>query len=632
LNSLTPREWKPQGIQSLEVNAEHVVREIDNNVMVTAGPGAGKSELLAQKASFILETRACQRDKRILAISFKKDSAKNLKERVELRCGRELANRFDSMTFDAFAKSMLDRFKLALPIGWRIENDYEIDFSISNYKEIGKIFDDIGLTPQEKSSLNSRTFERNHLTVIPLSVDGFNEYTTAEKATKNVWALLLSSNPSRLSFSMIGRLVALIFRTNPKLLLALQSTYSYVFLDEFQDTTSIQYDLVKTCFMNTNTKITAVGDEKQTIMSWAGALPDIFNIYKTDFSAVEYQLINNYRSSSTLVNIQNIIVNSLMGITQTDTVSMKEDDGTDAPCRILYYVNNTQEAQDIAEIIQDLLVSKNEPTNEICILTKLQPDIFTEKLQHELKAIGIKSRVENELQDLLSEPLTNFIFVMLRLIFSDNSPNDWIQIIDYLSKNYSETHQKNEAYITDFIDDFRTNIVDEIEYSEIGILEVVGRISSFFNEDILKSIFQQYSQGNYLDEIKSKIAKYLSTYLNENSSDWILAIKAFEGKDSIKIMTMHKSKGLEFNTVIFMGLEDNSHWNYQNNPSADNNGFFVAFSRAKERVIFTVSSHRNHYYGEGNASFNDIKPILNIFKLANVDVENRNEILRRENE
>lgn len=621
---LTPTEWKPQGIQSLEVNAENVVRDVDNNVMVTAGPGAGKSELLAQKASFLLETGACKRDKRILAISFKKDSAKNLKERVELRCGRVLANRFDSMTFDAFAKSMLDRFKLALPSTWRIENDYEIDFSISNYREMGNLFDDIGLTYAEKSSLNAGTFERSHLTFNILPIDGFDESSISKKATKKIWELLLGRNPSRLSFSMIGRLVELIFRTNPKLLLALQSTYDYVFLDEFQDTTSIQYDLVKTCFLNTNTKITAVGDEKQTIMSWAGALPDIFNIFRTNFSAVEYQLINNYRSSSTLVNIQNIIVNSLMGITQVDTVSMKEDNGTDTPCRILYYANNVQEAQDIAELIQDLIVNKNEPINEICVLTKQQPDIFTKKLQNKLKTIGIKSRVENELQDLLSEPLTNLIFVILRLIFSNNSPNDWIQIIDYLSINYSDKHQESEAYLTQFINEFRTNIVDNIEYSEVGILEVISKISSFLNEDILKSIFQQYSQGNYLDEIKSKIANYLNTYLHENNTDWILAIEAFEGKDSIKIMTMHKSKGLEFNTVIFIGLEDNVHWNYNINPTADNNGFFVAFSRAKERIVFTASGHRDHYSGDGNTSLDNIAPIFSIFELANVNVENRN--------
>jgi superfamily I DNA/RNA helicase len=164
------------------------------------------------------------------------------------------------------------------------------------------------------------------------------------------------------------------------------------------------------------------------------------------------------------------------------------------------------------------------------------------------------------------------------------------------------------------------NILDDIEYTKIGISEVVSEICSFLQEDILKSIFQQYSQGNYFNELKSGISNYLNNYLNENSFNWNSSIDAFEGKDSIKIMTVHKSKGLEFNTVFYIGLEDNSHWNYANNPTADNNGFFVAFSRAKERIIFTVS-HRDHY--RDNASVKNIKPIFDIFKLANINVENR---------
>jgi len=621
LNSITPDKWKPQGIESLEINAEYVVRDIDNNILVTAGPGAGKSELLAQKASYILQTGKCKRDKRILAISFKKDSAKNLKERVELRCGKELASRFDSMTFDAFAKNILDRFKLALPDNWKIKHEYEIDFSISNYKEMEKLFDEIRLTGPEKYSLNSNTFERNSLTYNTLPIDGFNAFSTAEKATQKIWKLLLNSNPSRLSFTMIGRLVELIFRVNPKLLLALQSTYSYVFLDEFQDTTSIQYDLVKTCFMNTDIKVTAVGDEKQTIMSWAGALADIFNIYKTDFAAVEYQLINNYRSSKALVTIQNIIVDSLMGISQTDVISMKEENGSSTtPCRVLSYINNIQEAKNISLHIKDLIINQRIPTNEICILTKQQPDIFTKKLQDELKNLNIKSRVENELQDLLSEPLTNLILTILRLIFSEKSPHDWVRITEFFSYNHSEKHDENEKLITEFINYFKESTIDTIEYSEKGIFEVVSLISSFLNEDILKSVFQHYAQGNYLHEIKINISNYLNSYLHENSFDWILAIEDFEGKDSIKIMTLHKSKGLEFHTIIFIGLEDNSHWNYGRNPLSDNNGFFVAFSRAKEQIIFTVS-HRDHY--RDNASIKNIQPIFDIFKLAGVNVETR---------
>src|SRR5215203_5231912 len=103
-------EWIPTGGLELEDNALETVRST-YNTLVVAGPGAGKTELLAQRASYLLQTNACQNPRKILAISFKRDAAVNLKHRVKLRCGDILARRFDSLTFDAFAKHLLDRFR-----------------------------------------------------------------------------------------------------------------------------------------------------------------------------------------------------------------------------------------------------------------------------------------------------------------------------------------------------------------------------------------------------------------------------------------------------------------------------------------------------------------------------------------
>ncbi len=119
-------EWNPKDIE-LENNAEIAVKNYKDNLVITAGPGAGKTELLAQKASFLLETNTCPSTKKILAISFKVDSAENLKERVEKRVGKELAKRFDSMTFDAFSKGMMDRFYKGIPEKYRPKKEYWIN-------------------------------------------------------------------------------------------------------------------------------------------------------------------------------------------------------------------------------------------------------------------------------------------------------------------------------------------------------------------------------------------------------------------------------------------------------------------------------------------------------------------------
>src|SRR5215472_16700883 len=107
-------DWQPADGLKLEPNALITARETRQSIALTAGPGAGKTEVLAQKADFLLRTGNCRYPQRILAISFKVDASRNLKERVRRRCGYQLASRLDSHTFHAFAKRLIDRFRPVL--------------------------------------------------------------------------------------------------------------------------------------------------------------------------------------------------------------------------------------------------------------------------------------------------------------------------------------------------------------------------------------------------------------------------------------------------------------------------------------------------------------------------------------
>jgi superfamily I DNA/RNA helicase len=122
-----PEDWTPIGVEALEANAITVVRSTENRSVI-AGPGAGKTELLAQRAAYLLQTGTSPSPRRILAISFKRDAARNLGARVRQRCHRDHAGRFDSQTFDAFAKGLVDRFGQALPERWRPIPNYELMF------------------------------------------------------------------------------------------------------------------------------------------------------------------------------------------------------------------------------------------------------------------------------------------------------------------------------------------------------------------------------------------------------------------------------------------------------------------------------------------------------------------------
>jgi hypothetical protein len=149
-----PDDWKPVGVEALEANALKVVRSTDNHSVI-AGPGAGKTELLAQRAAYLLQTSAAPASRRILAISFKRDAATNLAARVRQRCHRNHAVRFDSITFDAFAKGLIDRFGQALPERWRPRPDYEIIFpNDRDYRDF--LYQTVGTPPASVATPQSR--------------------------------------------------------------------------------------------------------------------------------------------------------------------------------------------------------------------------------------------------------------------------------------------------------------------------------------------------------------------------------------------------------------------------------------------------------------------------------------------
>src|SRR5260370_15174250 len=135
---IRPQDWRARGINDLEPDAWRALRQ-EGSTCVVAGPGAGKTEFLAQRAVYLLETGLCPAPYRVLAISFKGDAADNLAARVRKRCPPELSNRFTSLTFDAFTKSLVDRFLSAIPADWRPTAPYDIAFPA--YRQVAGVLD-----------------------------------------------------------------------------------------------------------------------------------------------------------------------------------------------------------------------------------------------------------------------------------------------------------------------------------------------------------------------------------------------------------------------------------------------------------------------------------------------------------
>lgn len=267
MSLVRPDVWTPQGVAELEPRAWEALRLTAKSVLVTAGAGAGKTEFLAQKGTYLLQTGLCPTPKRILAISFKRDAARNLSERVAKRCPPEQARRFNSYTFDAFAKSLVDRFRAAIPEPYRPPAGYRIVMPVDReYRAF--------LNSHDFHGVGTQTFEQGIARArLPIA----HADSELQRAVAEYWRAQYNDyNQVLLSFPMINRLVELLVRHNPSILKALHLTYPVVFLDEFQDTTFSQFQLLRTAFDNSGAIFTAVGDDKQRIMVWAGAMPDAF--------------------------------------------------------------------------------------------------------------------------------------------------------------------------------------------------------------------------------------------------------------------------------------------------------------------------------------------------------------------
>lgn len=528
--------WSPSDGLSLEPNALTAAKEIGRSLALTAGPGAGKTEMLAQRADFLLRTATCRYPKRILAISFKVDASQNLKARVRKRCGPELASRLDSHTFHAFAKRIIDRFRPVLTGRDALDSDYSI-----------------GPVRVQRRAI---TFGD----MVPLAV------TIVES-------------------SQIARN-------------AIRQTYSHVFLDEFQDCTDVQYRLIKACFHGTQAKLTAVGDTKQRIMGWAGALEGIFQTYAHDFAARPLNLYQNFRSKPRLRRMQNAMVRVM-----DPPAALNDEDiaGEEGEIEILRFDDDDREATYLADAFRDWIDEEGIAPSEIAVLVSKQQNLYCQKLRTALEVRGVPFREEDSTQDLASDPVACLIVDFLLVASGSRQPAPYGRLLDLVvfSHGFDEEREYQarsrwDRFVADVgqrIADGRTDLAEEDELAGIvdELIRVVGR-------DAVVALSPDYAHGDRLQQqIEATINR--AHHLLRGGDNVATALASFSGDRAVRIMSIHKSKGLEFDTVVVLGVERETFWG---NEVAERSAYFVGISRAKRRLFLTVCERRERPDGASN--------------------------------
>lgn len=599
-----PDDWKPIGVAALEANALKVVRSSDNRSVI-AGPGAGKTELLAQRAAYLLQTGGSRAPQRILAISFKRDAATNLAARVRQRCHRSHAGRLDSMTFDAFAKGLIDRFGQALPDRWRPRPDYELMFPNDTVYR-GFLQQQLGAPPAsvgayaDIQALTVKAFERTHLLGSPLRVDGWSKPTPGQWAADRFWQTSLhEGKTSFLSFPMIGRLAELVLRVNPMARDALRLTYSHLFMDEFQDTTQVQYDLVHTIFSGADAVITAVGDNKQQIMRWA--MDDPFTAFDADFGAKRTHLYNNYRSSPELVQIQHVLAQAL-DAQAVKPVSKTSTTVAGDSCAIWDFSTPEIEAEQLVAFVAAEMKAHALGPRDFVLLVRQKAADYAAVLEPAFQAAGIPLRNEAGavgavmLQELLAEEMSELLVSVLRLAMTDRAGRYWTECQDALGalRGISSADEAGQTRFARELDEFAVGLKADypgVPSTQAEAAAVVDRVLDLVGRDRLLAAHPAYAQGGWFDKVVDAAGIHLRNSA-AGAAGWTQALDVYEGLHSVPLMTIHKSKGLEYHSVIFVGLDDGAWWSFAGDQIEATAGFFVAFTRAKQRVVFTYCARR----------------------------------------
>ena len=518
--------WQPADGLTLEPNALLAAKEQLRCLALTAGPGAGKTEMLAQRADFLLCTGTCRYPKRILAISFKVDASKNLKERVQRRCGADLASRLDSYTFHAFAKRIIDRFRPVLTGNDALDPGYTLGKPKVTHKQID--FDDL----------------------VPLAI----QILKKSKIARN----------------------------------AIRQTYSDVFLDEFQDCTDKQYELLKLAFQGTGIRLTAVGDTKQKIMGWAGALDGIFKTFAADFSATPLNLYLNFRSKPRLLHLQNEIIRVF------DPASVMPEEqiaGDEGEVRAWDFEDSRQEAEYLAEQIAAWLQTEQTPHSESAVLISKQPDLYANHLIAQLEARGIPYRNEQQLQDITTEPAARLVVDYLSCIYGNREPKAWVRMMTLLVPFADDEIQANTRRDFDRLIKAQrksTSLLELIDNPYSGWWESARGFLNKIPRETLVALSPDYESPFRLKEVvrdtKGRIEELLKI-----EPELPKALERFAADKAVRILTIHKSKGLEFDTVIVLGVENQTFWG---KPDLERCAYFVGVSRAKRRLVVTMSKHR----------------------------------------
>ena len=603
-------------IESLNEQQKEAVLYNDGPLLIIAGAGAGKTKTLTTKIAYLIE-EGLAHPYNVLAITFTNKAAKEMKDRLYALIG-DLAKKVQVSTFHSFGLKLLrENYE---KLGY--ESNFVIMDSDDSLTVVKKIVKELGYDPKiynPRAIRNKISSCKNEM----MTPEIYERYAVSdyEKVMHQVYEKYedkLKKNNS-VDFDDLLLLPIKLFKENPSTLQKYQDLYQYILIDEYQDTNEAQYILSKLISAK-NRKITCVGDDSQSIYSFRGAnYKNILNFEKDYKDAKTILLEENYRSTSTILDAANQVIRNNK---QRKDKNLWTSRGKGEKIKYYRAYNEKDEAQYVIRKIKELR-NKEVEYKDIAVLyrTNAQSRVLEEEMLKEnmpYRVIGsfyFYSR--KEIKDLIA---------YLRLIHNSKDNVSLLRVINTPKRGIGLKTIEN---LTAKADEEGTSIYEAITSGkELEFKKTIEQLKSLSEELTLTELIDKVLDASGLrQELESEKTLEAEVRL-ENLEEFKSITKSFEEREGlisledflleislisdveeykddpnrISLMTVHSVKGLEFDHVFVVGMEEGifPHMNSLMETSEveeERRLCYVAITRAKDD-LHLVNARRRTLFGK----------------------------------
>lgn len=650
-----------------ELNASQLeaVEYCDGPSLVIAGAGSGKTRVLTYKIAYLIQEKHIS-PYEIMALTFTNKAAKEMNERIAKIVGNEEIQHLWSGTFHSIFARILRRECERIDF----QQNFTIYDSADSKSLLKTIIKEMALDDKlyKPGIVQGRISDAKNRLVFP------EDYANDKDAERRDSADGIPALPriystyaqrcrqaNAMDFDDLLLYTYQLFRDNPDVRERYKNRYRYILVDEYQDTNYAQHQII--CQLTEpGSSICVVGDDAQSIYAFRGAnIDNILNFTRQFPTAITVKLERNYRSTQNIVNAANSIIgHNARQIPKT----VYSENALGSPIRIMPTNSDREEAAKIVGEIRRLARYEHLSYNDMAILYRV--NALSRSFEDEMRKQGIPYRIYGGLSFYQRKEIKDIISYF-RLLCNEHDEEAFRRVVNYPARGIGKTTLENlqgcarahgaslwqvatspETYgfkasrgLT-AIREFCALILRLREFMEShSAYDVAVQVLTLSNmrADLYSSREAEYlSKQENIEELLSSIKSLEEDSLEQTGnsfvsiSDYLSQVSLLtdtegntDSEERVTLMTIHAAKGLEYNTVFLVGVEEDvfpgSQAMYPRQMEEERRLFYVAVTRAKERCFMSFARSRFRY---GSVEYSEPSRFIREIDARYVELDNGN--------